>query len=456
MLALKKDTRRNLPLEQRDIYGFTELDVMKLRRIIKGLALTKAVRATLQKKGRLTEKKKRKVKTVVAVLTKEMINVCVTAVPPPAPPRRQLPRSTFEDFDPRILSSRFRFQTVEDLWRLVRQFRLPKTIKARGWKFSDQEVLMISLVRLAFPLRWVDVIAYFPSRSRQECQAAFYWFLDFMVVNWGYLILNNREYWLPHLAASAEAIRVKLTRLPNEAMRVDFNPANHPDGFAIFGFIDNTMVAMCRPGGGPTAGGEQAPRVDPLVQRSWWTGWKKLHGLKWQTVIMANGMDFEVWGPVSVRHNDNFTLNLSQITSKLEALQLNNNLKFGIYGDSAYHNQEYLATGGPRGMSSVRESIEWRYKDLKVYFKYCDYRHCLKLRKQPLAKIVFVSMLLSNAHCTMYGSQTAGYFDFPAPTFEDWTSQGPNAHPIPDDIIFSGNDVNFDGEEDSDDDDEED
>eukprot|EP00600_Ochromonadales_sp_CCMP1393_P005058 CAMPEP_0174957124 /NCGR_PEP_ID=MMETSP0004_2-20121128/1905_1 /TAXON_ID=420556 /ORGANISM="Ochromonas sp., Strain CCMP1393" /LENGTH=154 /DNA_ID=CAMNT_0016205213 /DNA_START=113 /DNA_END=573 /DNA_ORIENTATION=+ len=32
-----------------------------------------------------------------------------------------------------------------------------------------------------------------------------------------------------------------------------------------FGFIDNTLIAMCRPGGGPSTFGELAPRHDPSL-----------------------------------------------------------------------------------------------------------------------------------------------------------------------------------------------
>lgn len=124
-------------------------------------------------------------------------------------------------------------------------------------------------------------------------------------------------------------------------------------------------------------GGERAPRVDNSVQQAWFTGWKKLHGLKWQTVILANGMDFEVWGPSSARHNDTFTLNRSRILEKLAALQADRPLKYKIHGDSAYVDEELLVTGGGRGMS-VRESIEWSYKDVKTLWKYCDYKQWVK------------------------------------------------------------------------------
>jgi hypothetical protein len=84
----------------------------------------------------------------------------------------------------------------------------------------------------------------------------------------------------------------------------------------------------------------QAPRTDPLLQRTYWTGYKKFHGLKWQTVVMANGMDFEIWGPVSVRHPDSFTLNKSRIEYKLEECQRGQLRQFKMYGDSAYYDSE--------------------------------------------------------------------------------------------------------------------
>ena len=146
------------------------------------------------------------------------------------------------------------------------------------------------------------------------------------------------------------------------------------------------------------------------MQQYFWTGWKKLHGLKWQTCLLVNGMDFEVWGPASVRRNDNFTLHRSNIEDKLHELQMGNELKFRVHGDSAYTVTDYIVSGGGKGMAAVRETIEWSYKDLKTTWKYCDYKHALKIRNQPLGKIFFVCMLLRNAHVILNGNQTSDYF----------------------------------------------
>jgi len=76
------------------------------------------------------------------------------------------------------------------------------------------------------------------------------------------------------MLSMARAIEDKLALLPNLDYRLFF-PEEVP--FTIFGFIDNTMHAICRPGGGSLTGGVQAERVSKLVQQAWWTGWKKIN-----------------------------------------------------------------------------------------------------------------------------------------------------------------------------------
>jgi hypothetical protein len=196
------------------------------------------------------------------------------------------------------------------------------------------------------------------------------------------------------------------------------------------------MFAFCRPGG-VMEGGAAAPRVPLEVQQAWWTGYKKLHGMKWQTVVLANGMDLQVFGPVSARQNDLDSLVLSGIEDDFKELLRGDSIQYKLFGDSAYYDSDVIGTGGGRGMASVRETIEWTYADLKVHWKYCDYKHVLKLRQQPVGKIIFVCMLLRNAYVTLYGSQSTEYFCMLPPTFQAWLSQGPKARPLPTNSIFN-------------------
>jgi hypothetical protein len=156
-------------------------------------------------------------------------------------------------------------------------------------------------------------------------------------------------------------------------------------------------------------------------QLPWLMGWTSKSGDRFQFFIQMHSL----------------YLNGSRIEEKLEQCQAGRDLKFKMHGDSAYFDDEYLVTGGGGGMSSVRESVEWGYKDLKTIWKVCDWRNVLKLRNQPVAKIMFVCFLLKNIYTTFYACQTAVHFFLQSPTFEDYIAQGPKAHPIPNDIIFS-------------------
>lgn len=69
-----------------------------------------------------------------------------------------------------------------------------------------------------------------------------------MIENWGYLITNNRAYWNSQIYHLSNAIRCKFANLPNPNYRQFFPPAEHENGFRIFGFIDNTIIAMSRVG----------------------------------------------------------------------------------------------------------------------------------------------------------------------------------------------------------------
>ena len=86
-------------------------------------------------------------------------------------------------------------------------------------------------------------------------------------IGWGYL-LNNRDYWVGYMVDQAEAIRLKLATLPWINWRQHFPPVDQPSGFNILAFIDNTMIKMYRPDGGPLTDGEAAPRLPKEIQQA--------------------------------------------------------------------------------------------------------------------------------------------------------------------------------------------
>jgi hypothetical protein len=243
------------------------------------------------------------------------------------------------------------------------------------------------------------------------------------------------NFWLPYLESCSSKIQAKLS-----SIGCDFEDVHEINGFSIFGFIDNTMNSTCHPGGGPTRDGINAPRNDPLIQRAFYNGWKKLHGLKWQTIDLPYGMNYHVYGPSSLRRNDLWQYHESNINQKLATTQIWRQNQYKIYGDSAYivlndthirarHHHDNLSPREileNRKMSSCREVIEWDYGNVRTMWAFVDYKKILKLRcKMDVGKLYLLTMILRNAHNSMNESNTSLYFNCIPPTFEIWISQSP-------------------------------
>jgi hypothetical protein len=123
-------------------------------------------------------------------------------------------------------SERFRFQSFDSLRRLLRAFQFPLgDVKLhKGYKSTAEEIILISLTRLCFPSRWTDIYERFPGRKSWFLSAAFMWFLDFMIDNWAYLLVNNLIWWYPRFAESCEQGPNARPLPPNCIFSPDYDP----------------------------------------------------------------------------------------------------------------------------------------------------------------------------------------------------------------------------------------
>lgn len=346
-------------------------------------------------------------------------------------------RRTINSFADEEIPVYFRFRTKGQLHRLMDRFKIPEIIKITktGNIFNGEEFLLVALYRLHQPTTISDgSFRTLFGFGHTAVSMIFNAFVDFIMDNWGYLLTDNLQFWLQYLPDCAQAIRDKCYEKGCE-----FPNSRSPEGLRVAGFIDNTMNATCRPGGGPARDGADAPRNDPLIQRAWYNGWKKLHGMKYQTVDLPNGMNMHVWGPISVRHNDITSLRDSNLNDLLIALQLGREHQWVIYGDSAYihvpdshilarhHNDENTEREilENRTLSACRECIEWDYGDVGKMWSLVDYKKKLKIQQMKVKNIYLTAMLLRNAHVTMNCGITSEYFNMVPPSFEIWTGQGP-------------------------------
>jgi hypothetical protein len=331
-----------------------------------------------------------------AILVTRLLKIGMYNKLPLPPIQRRL--LTFDNFADGGIPIYFRFRNKDQLQRLKEGFRIPDVVKTPSrHKFTGHEILIIGLYKLHQPTTLTD--SFFKETmglSPTSVSIGFHWFLN-------HLLTNNLAYWKPQLHCFADAIKNKIGLLNPDIV---FPPVLDQNGFAIFGFIDNKMEETCRPGGGPAADGQGAPRNDPLLSRSWYTGWKKTHGMKWQSVDLPNGMTFHLWGGCSIRHNDLWTLRESKINEKIALLQTGSPHQFMIYGDSIYPHRSHIRhrfQNDPntamenainKAMSSCRESIEWNYGDLKKFWAALDFKNRLRLRQMPIAKLFVCALLL--------------------------------------------------------------
>ena len=151
------------------------------------------------------------------------------------------------------------------------------------------------------------------------------------------------------------------------------------EDFLVSLFIDCTIIPSCRTGGGPMVPGVHAPRYPYLVQEAMYNGWKKCHGIKKQSIGLANGMAFQVSKGYSCRSHDLHLLDKSDINDRLVELTSERPPAehCSCYGDSAYPQQDRICCKRDgnkfselnEAMNGCRKSIEWMHRDLTQYWR---------------------------------------------------------------------------------------
>ena len=135
-----------------------------------------------------------------------------------------------------------------------------------------------------------------------------------------------------------------------------------------------------------------------------------------------------LFGPVAGRRHDSYLLRESGLNSKLEG----NDFQGKVYGDAAHAVLSHVDRGF-RGvnlspaqkayncvLSSVRVSVEWSFGLVVDLFPFVDFRKNLKLMLSPIGNYYTVSVILANAHTTLYGCETSLYFEMAPPSLEEY------------------------------------
>ena len=297
----------------------------------------------------------------------------------------------------------FRF-IKRDIVRLAALLELPAVIQAsNGCVCPRVDALCMVLLRSSYPNRLCDLEAFFGRPTSA---------LSLLINRTVHILCNKHRQrltsfdmpWLRqnHLQQYADVIHEKGAPLVN-----------------CIGFIDGSVRPICRP---------------TQHQRVCYNGHKRIHAIKFQSVVIPNGLIANLYGPMEGRRHDCALLRSSGLVEEFQARQLTDRQgqPFALYGDPAYPLRPYLLCPF-RGanisaqeqqfnsrMSSVRECVEWEFGKILKNFAFLDFRKNLKVLLSPMAKYYLVGGLLTNCHTCLYGSQTSKYFNLEPPLLEHY------------------------------------
>lgn len=300
------------------------------------------------------------------------------------------------------------------LFRVCRA-ELPLIVEAVGWhdellrtkrnEYGTCPLLttLIILRRLASPCRWADVEGIFGKHCSQLSEI-FWEGVENMIERRGHLLTGpiSTDFMHQHASKYARVINDKCDSLSE-----------------CVGFIDGTVLSIARPG-------------DSSVQNAAYNGHKRRHALKYQTITLPDGLILHASGPLEgCRHDWALYVN-SGIEPQLEEMMLHDGVQYFIHGDSGYNERVFMdvpfssanLTPAQRAANmstaSVRVTVEWMYKEVKLYWSTVDFKRKMRIGEGPVGLLYIAAMMLTNFRNCIYPNSVSQYFKCSPPTLEEY------------------------------------
>ena len=201
------------------------------------------------------------------------------------------------------------------------------------------------------------------------------------------------------------------------------------DTFRIFGFLDDFAIPTAR----PATEASRRHHFEHDIQRAFYSGYLRRHGLKAQVVYLPIGIVGSVY-ITELRQNDNGVQNMSGLNNYL--LNLVRGIFFGgllpcLYCDGIFR---VLVTILPRfsnptpdlhllnvRLASLRECIEHIFADHRIRFRLFSVPHYLHLYNQgvKVRRMCLVSFFVLNCYYCIGGTRCR-YFGQIPPALEDY------------------------------------
>lgn len=265
------------------------------------------------------------------------------------------------------------------------------------------EGLCICLRRLAYPNRLYDLEKIF-GLSAQSLSDITNEIINHIYINFQHLLTDLRSHrWLNN------------DRLHQYSQSIENSNAPLHN---CWGFIDGTARPICRPS---------------IGQEQYFSGHKRTHCVKYQSVLCPDGIIVSLFGAYPGRRHDAGILRESNLYAQLqECCTFNDGTYFVLYGDPAYgvqqlllspyrnriltpHQQQFNAR-----MSSVRQAVEWGFGKTISLFAFLDFKKKQKILLQKVPEMYKVGVILTNCHTCLYGGQSSQFFNIAPPQLEEY------------------------------------
>jgi DDE superfamily endonuclease len=291
----------------------------------------------------------------------------------------------------------FRFERV-DMQVLMQALAVPTIATlSNGTRVSGQSCLLVLLYKLSYPTTYARMELLF-GRSRCLLSRMYTYAANIVYAKFA----NRLTYFdLDLVQRRLPMYQMAITEKCGEAVT------------QCFGFLDGTHLQTCRPSVG---------------QEAVYSGHKRHHGLKFQSVVTPDGLLVMFFGPVEGRRHDVTLLRWSNLHDILDHLPAG----ACIYGDQGYPCLPRIMSPfrGPLlteaqsewnlAMRSVRISVEWGFAIVGNLWAHCKFVPQQKFLGTPCAKNYMVAAALSNMHNCLYPNLIAQYFGVCPPSLEQY------------------------------------
>jgi nuclease HARBI1 len=150
--------------------------------------------------------------------------------------------------------------------------------------------------------------------------------------------------------------------------------------------------------------------------------------LKYQGITTPDGMIVQMFGPIPGARHDNHILERSGLVEFLRE-HFPQDI---VFGDAAYPKYPFLLSpfdnvnltpneiAFNKRMSSVRESVEWGFKDVLKNFKFFEMKERQRILLMPISQMWKVATILTNVLNCLYKCQTSQFFGLAPPIIQEY------------------------------------